>query len=158
MRRGDGSDFEAQILKVARAACEDVVAAGAARVEEGKDDDGIALLRLVPANPRAASLTILADYPTLAMGEEGHTTEMFGSEATRLRELARLIRAVIAGRYEWRHRQVTRRFLFWRFGPFTQLVGTFRTEDGPWVFTREGFEPPGTRDSGTYEPYFEESP
>jgi len=29
---------------------------------------------------------IYPDYPTLSMGPEGHTTEMFGSEAVRLRD------------------------------------------------------------------------
>ncbi|MCA1678177.1 MAG: hypothetical protein LC777_04125, partial [Actinobacteria bacterium] len=74
------------------------------------------------------SVTVYPGYPTLAMGQEGHTTEMSGSEQARLHELPQLIRAVIAGRYQWEHRQVRRRILFWRTRPFTQLVGTLNTE------------------------------
>jgi hypothetical protein len=141
--------FQAKVFRVVREASRDVVADGAARLEEGDDAGGL-FLRLDPVNPRAASITVYPDYPTLSMGPEKHTTEMFGPEDVRLAELRRLVRAVIAGRYEWEHRQVRRRFFF---GTFTQLVGTFHTDAGPWVFTRQGAEPSGAVKRRTYEPY-----
>jgi hypothetical protein len=78
---------------------------------------------------------------------------MFGPEEDRLRELRELIAAVIAGRYEWEYRQVTRRLLFIPLYRFTRLVGTFHTADGPWIFTRQGSEPPGAVQHRTYAPY-----
>ncbi len=98
-------------------------------------------------------MTVYPDYPTLCLGAEEHCTEMFGSEELRLRELRQLIRAVIAGRYEWEHRQVALRFLGLTLGTYTKLIGTFHTDDGPWVFTRSGGEPVGAITRRTYEPY-----
>ena len=144
--------FQAEVFRVVREASKDVVERGLAHLEEGDDAGGL-FLRLEPVNPRAASITVYPDYPTLSIGPEGPTTEMFGSEETRLKELRQLVRAVIAGRYEWEHRQVPRRLLFMRFGTFTQLVGTFHTDAGPWVFTRQGAEPRGAVARVTYEPY-----
>ena len=145
-------DFEAEILRVVREASSEVVEQGLARLEEG-EDGGAPFLRLSPTNPRAASLTVYADNPTLAMGDELITTEMFGSEEQRLRELPQLIRSVIAGRYEWEHRPLAPRLLFWRRTPATQLVGTFHTEEGPWVFQIAGGEPPGATERRVYEAY-----
>lgn len=151
-RRERQQRFEAEVLRTVRDASKDVVEEGLARLEE-EESVGGPFLRLQPLNPRAASLTVYPDYPTLEMGPEQYATEMFGPEDVRLAELRQLVRAVIAGRYEWEHRQVESRFLFLRLRPFTQLVGTFHTESGPWVFTREGGEPPGARERRTYEPY-----
>ncbi len=144
--------FQAEIFRVVREASADVVEQGVATLEEG-DDAGWLFLRLKPLNPNAASLTVYPDYPTLSMGPEGHTTEMFGSEDLRLKELRQLVRAVIDGRYEWEYRQVTRRLLFLPLWTFTQLVGTFRTDTGPLVYARQGGEPRGAVDYRTYEPY-----
>jgi hypothetical protein len=144
--------FQAEVFRVVREASNDIVAEGMARLEEGDDAGGV-YLRLTPVNPRAAPITVYPDYPTLSIGTEGHTTEMFGPQDVRLGELRQLIRAVIAGRYEWEQRQVPRRFLFLRLGTFTRLVGTFHTDTGPWVFTRQGAEPLGAVQRGTYEPY-----
>lgn len=77
---------------------------------------------------------------------------MFGPREQRLRELPQLVKAVIGGRYEWEHRQVTKRLLL--FGTrSTELRGTFYTDAGPWVFTRVGGEPPGATQRRTYAPY-----
>lgn len=154
-RRSDDQQADAfadEVLRVVREEAADVVGDGSGQLEEGHDGGGT-FIRLVPTNPAACALTVYPDYPTLCLGPEQHTTEMFGPEETRLRELRQLVRAVIAGRYEWRHRQVTRRILFIRLGPYTQLVGTFHTDDGPWVFTRQGAEPRGAVEHRTYEPY-----
>lgn len=144
-------DFAEAVLRVSRAAAAEVVADGSARLEEGQDLGG-EYARLVPLNPRACEIKIYPDYPTLCMGPEQHCTEMFGSEEQRLRELPQLIRAVISGRYEWRHRQVRGRFLIFTYR-HTQLVGTFLTAEVPWVFTRQGVEPEGAVQHKTYEPY-----
>jgi hypothetical protein len=141
-------NFEAEIFNVTRDAARRVVDSGSATLEEGEDEGGH-FLRLTPSSPRACELTVYADYPTLCMGPGGSCTEMFGPEAQRLRELPQLVRAVIAGDFEWEHRQA--RFL-WLF-PYTQLRGTFHTEEGPWTFTRQGKEPKGTVAHGSYEPY-----
>lgn len=145
-------DFGAEILRVVRETSREVVEQGLARLEDG-EDGGAPFLRLIPANPNAASLTVYADHPTLAMGEELVTTEMFGSEEQRLRELPQLIRSVIAGRYEWEHRPLAPRWLFWRRTPATQLVGTFHTEEGRWVFRWVGGERAGSTERRVYEPY-----
>lgn len=145
--------FQAKAFAVVREATKDVVEQGMARLEEGEHVVGGTFLRLEPVNPRAASITVFPDYPTLAMGPEGHTTEMFGREDRRLEELRQLVRAVIAGRYEWEYRQVPRHFLLWKLGTVTRLVGTFHTDIGPWVFTRQGAEPLGAVERRTYESY-----
>ncbi|MDQ3739674.1 MAG: hypothetical protein M3389_01900 [Actinomycetota bacterium] len=137
-----------------REAAAGVVRDGRARLGEGEHAEGGRHLALTPANPAACALTVWPDYPTLCLGgDEGSCTELFGDEATRLRELRDLVEAVIAGRFSWRRRQVRRRFLFLRFGPTTQFVGTFDTPGGPWAFTREGLEPAGRAEHRTYEPY-----
>jgi hypothetical protein len=66
---------------------------------EEKVDGGGRHLTLDPVNPRASTLTVYPDYPTLAMSEG--TTEMFGPEDKRLHELTLLTKAIIAGCYEW---------------------------------------------------------
>lgn len=151
-QRSASRNFEVQVQRVVREAAADVVEDGSARIEHARDGGGDHL-RLIPANPAACSLRIYPDYPTLCMGPEGTTTEMSGPEDARLRELRQLVRAVIEGRYSWERRQITRRLFGFRLGAFTQLVGSFQTDDGPWVFTRQGAEPPGAVDSRTYEPY-----
>jgi hypothetical protein len=78
---------------------------------------------------------------------------MFGGHEDRLRELRELIAAVIAGRYEWEYRQVTRRLLLIPLYRFTRLVGSFHTTDGPWIFTRQGSEPAGVVKHQTYARY-----
>jgi len=148
---GAAQDFHAEVLRVFRDVAGAAIADGVARLEEG-EDGGELFLRLVPLNPSACSLTIYPDYPTLCLGPDQHCTEMFGSEERRLRELPQLVEAVIEGRYEWRHRQVRHRLL--RFlPPYTQLVGTFHTTDGPWTFTRQGAEPAGAVDHHVCESY-----
>ncbi len=137
--------FEAEIYRVVRDVAADAVRSGLATLEEDREQG---CLRLIPNNPAACSLEVHADYPTLCMGSEGHCAEMFGSQESRLRELPRLVEAVIHGRYEWEYRQRRRLFV-----TFTQLVGTFHTPQGPWVFTVQGSEPSGAVARRTYDPY-----
>lgn len=139
-------------MRTVRASAAEVVAHGHATLEEGEDGGG-AFIRLVPASPEACEITVYLDYPTLCLGPEGNCTEMFGPEEQRLRELPQLIQAVLAGRYEWEHRQVTRHILFIPLYRFTQLRGTFHTSEGPWTFTRSGSEPRGAVEHRRYEPY-----
>jgi hypothetical protein len=141
--------FAEETRSVFRETVAEVVAEGLARLEEGEDWGG-EFVRLVPHNPRACEITAYLNYPTLCLGREQNCTELFGPEEERLSELRQLVRAVIAGRYEWRHRQVWR--LFWP-GRYTELVGTFHTDTGPWTFTRMGSEPPAAVAHTTYEPY-----
>jgi hypothetical protein len=148
----DHNAFAEAVLGTVREASADVIRDGVATLEEGEDGGG-RYLRLIPAAPVACEVTVYPDYPTLCLGEEGHTTEMFGRQEDRLRELRGLIAAVIAGRYEWEHRQVTRRLLFVPLYRFTRLVGTFHTTDGPWTFTRQGSEPPGVVERRSYAAY-----
>jgi hypothetical protein len=68
-------------------------------------------------------------------------------------DLRRLVAAVIAGNYEWEHRQQSYPRLFFGKRTMTQLVGTFHLDDGPWVFTRQGGEPPGATGGRTYAAY-----
>jgi len=70
-----------------------------------------------------------------------------------MRDLVLLIQAVIEGRYSWEHRQVQRKLLWIPLYKFTRLIGRFETPDGPWVFTRQGVEPPGAVAHKTYPPY-----
>ena len=139
-------------MRTVREVAADVIRDRVATFEEGEDDGG-RYLRLIPAAPDACEVTVYPDYPTLCLGEEAHTTEMFGREADRLRELRELIAAVIAGRYEWEYRQVTRRLLSIPLYRFTRLVGTFHTTDGPWIFARQGSEPAGAVKHRSYAPY-----
>lgn len=143
--------YEQAVLRAVRDAAHDVIAEGLAHLEEGSDGGG-PYMRLVPSRPEACEVKVYPDYPTLCLGPEQHTTEMFGPEGSRPRELRQLIKAVIDGRYEWEHRQVKRRFLFISYS-FTRLVGTFQTSDGPWVFTRQGMEPAGVTAHRSYAPY-----
>jgi hypothetical protein len=143
--------FEADCVRVFSEAAQEAVNAGIASLEEGQDGGG-SYLRLTPHQPSACQITLYADYPTLCLGPEQHCTEMFGSEESRLRELRQLVQAVIEGRYEWEHRQVTKRVLFFRYR-YTELRGTFHTDEGPWVFTRMGGEPRGATQRRTYAPY-----
>jgi hypothetical protein len=149
----EGEDFSAAIERIVRDASQEVVTEGYAQLDAGTDSDGERFLLLQPTNPKAARLRIWPDYPTLEVGEEMVTDEMFGSEDERLERLPQLIDAVIAGRFEWEYRQVRRRILFW-VDTFTQQVGTFHTPDGPSVFTRRGVGiPAGAVEHHTYAPY-----
>ena len=142
------SGFATDVFRVVQEAAWLALSEGRATIEQAEDDEGSPFLVLRPTNPLACELRVYADYPTLCMGSERLCTEMFGPEEKRLQELSRLARALIAGKYEWEHRQS--RFLWKRF---TQLRGTFHTENGPWTFTWQGAEPPAAAQRRTYEPY-----
>lgn len=146
------AQYEQAIFQTVRDAADDVIAEGVARLEEGSDGGG-PYVRLVPARQDACEIKVYPDYPTLCLGVEQHTTEMFGPEKRRVHELRQLIEAVIEGGYEWEHRQVKRRLLFIPLYSFTRLIGTFQTSDGPWVFTRQGMQPRGAVEHRSYAPY-----
>ena len=146
-------DLYAAVLQTVREAAADVLADRSARLVEDVDDFG-PVIRLIPRNPAACELMVYSDQPTLCLGAELHCTDLWALDEKNLGQLRQLVTAVIAGNYEWRHRQVlARRFLGFRKVRETQLVGTFRTEDGPWIFTRQGTQPAGAVQHRTYEPY-----
>jgi hypothetical protein len=146
-------EFERRVFSVVEEESAAAVADGVASLDRGSDPGGD-YVRIVPANPEAAELTVYAEFVTVAFGVEGHTSELLGgSEAKALHDLRLAIRAVIAGGYQWRYRQVTRRILFWRVGPCTQLVGRLDTEEDPIEFTRIGIPPKPSTGWKSYEPY-----
>jgi hypothetical protein len=144
--------FEAAIERVVREAAAEVVAEGVARLDTGLSLGG-RFIEVVPSDSRAASVTVYPDYPTIAIGPEGHTTELFGSREERLDELALWIGAVIDGRLQWRYREPEVSLFPPRIRPFGILEIVVDTADGPRVARRYGDGSPGDRDHGGYEPY-----
>jgi hypothetical protein len=103
MAHGHGTDEALLIVEdVAREAVEE----GRARITlEHSDGDGT-FIRLVPANGRACSLSLLADYPPqidMFLGPEPTTAsyELWkDDQLANLKHLRELLEAVVAGRYE----------------------------------------------------------
>jgi len=152
-RTEDDADLAA-IFGTVREATAAVVADGIATLKEGTAGGG-RFLHLVPVRRGACDVKVYPPFPTLCLGPEQHCTELFGPEDVRMRDLQRLIKAVIDGRYSWEHRQVQRKVLFIPLYRFTRLIGTFDTPDGPWVFYRQGGQPREAVAHKTYEPYRE---
>jgi hypothetical protein len=98
-----------------------------------------------------------SDIWTFGAGQTWHYVERYpGDVEDRHAELALVVRAVIAGRYEHYYRQMRMRMLLrpWRWRSLTEFVGRFHLEDGPLEFSHAGSEPEGlTTGPTTYEPY-----
>lgn len=150
-RKWSDDEFAEAVKRTVKEASADVVAQGLATLEAGVDAGG-EYLALRPVRSQAAEIDFRFDYPTVSIGGE-HTTEMFGPEEERLRELPKLIRAVIDGRFEWRRLPPDVRLRPFTFRLMSCVEGVFHTDEGPWTFRRYGADDGDLPDAGSYEPY-----
>jgi hypothetical protein len=142
--------YEQAALDVVREVTRELVAAGRAEVRlrpckrAHVGNLGDFLIELVPTNPRACPISILASDQQidLWLGQDGVLDEISQkSHEERLNELRLRVAAVVAGGYEEHWHQVRRP---WPFrSTITQLVGRFRTEEGERDFAHQGCEPEG---------------
>ncbi len=143
----DDPEWPDRIEALVRQVCAEVIDNGRATVTReilaGPGD----CLSVIPTNPDACEVFVVLDYPTVSY--DSATDEMFGDASERLECLRMDLEDVLAGRFEWSHRQSGRSL--WSV---TVLHGEFY-RDGVLrrSFSRSGAEPRKAVARHTFAPY-----
>ena len=146
--------FEQSVLDAIREEAGGALEGGRAQLEITSEGDWTNF-ELRPSNQGACQLTVSVNKQEhlplpLALGRDQvvHEIEAPNGEDAVVRELRRLVGAVVRGRYdeEWRHLRRGRRSV-------AQFVGTIHAEGGPIRFSYDGGEAYRPQKRRRYAPY-----